>query len=136
MASSPMPLAGVMVIPPLPCELASACSMAFALWYEAADSRATRRVAKSFVAPPAGAHVHDFRYVGVMCAPAPTVTPTTALISAGVRSGQASVGGAAVTDGAAAAKMRMARTIAPRPVFERIGVSFAGMAPQGNLYFR
>src|SRR5579862_1883815 len=113
MASSPMPLAGVMVIPPLPCELASACSMDFALWYDAADSRASRRVAKSFVAPPAGAHAHDFRY---------TVTPTTALISAGVRSGQASVGGAAVADGAAAARMRMARMIAPRPVFECIGV--------------
>src|SRR5579864_6426459 len=115
MASSPMPLAGVMVIPPLPCELATACSIAFALWYDAADSRASKRVVKSFVAPPVGAHVHDFTYVGVICVPVPTETPTTALISAGVRSGQASVGGAAAADGtAAAATMKMAAMIAAR----------------------
>jgi hypothetical protein len=54
-----------------------------------------------------------------MCAPAPTETPTTALISDGVRSGQASLGGAAAAEGAAAAAtMKMAVMIAPKRFFE------------------
>jgi hypothetical protein len=71
-----------------------------------------------------------------MCVPAPTDTPTTALISAGVRSGQASLGGAAAADGAAAAEtMKMAAMIAPWTFFECMGASFAGTTQQTNPGF-
>jgi FAD/FMN-containing dehydrogenase len=55
-----------------------------------------------------------------MWEPAPTGTPTTAVTSAWVRSGQASLGGAAVADGAVAATTKMARIIGARLNFERM----------------
>src|SRR5690348_3189162 len=105
-----MPLAGVMVTPPFLAlfsgELATDCSMAFALAQESAESTSSKKLANCGVAPPGGAHTHDFKYVGVMCVPAATWTPTTALTWAAVRSAQASEGGAAV-DGGAVAAVRM-----------------------------